>query len=98
MNWWSETAVLWLPVAERPSPSDFADRAEPGSSDFYYHALDAFEAIKSKRPQEFAGEPWAFICSEQAILAPAEIDQLVDELRDQMRAARAVRFVSAGAA
>ena len=98
MHWWSETAVLWLPVAERPSPSDFADRAEPGSSDFYYYALDAFEAIESKRPQEFDREPWAFILSEQAILVPAEIDQLMDEWRDQMRVARAVRFVSAGAA
>ena len=42
MNWWSETAVLWLPVAGRPYPADFADRATPGASDFYYYALDAF--------------------------------------------------------
>ena len=86
MNWWSETAVLWLPVTGRPYPEDFADRAAPGASDFYYYALDAFEAIARKRPLEFDREPWAYVLSDQQILSPTEIDQLMDEWRDHSRA------------
>jgi hypothetical protein len=48
MNWWSETAVLWLPVAQQPYPTEFGDRAGRGSSDFYYYALDAFDAISRR--------------------------------------------------
>lgn len=95
MNWWSETSVLWLPVANLPAPADFSDRARPGASDFYYYALDAFEALARQRPQEFDREPWAYVLSEHQILSPGEIDQLMDDWRDEMRAASAVEFVSA---
>jgi hypothetical protein len=95
MKWWSETSVLWLPVPNRPDPADFAERARPGASDFYYYALDAFEAIARRRPQEFDREPWAYVLSEHQILSPGEIDQLMDDWRDQIRAASAVDIVSA---
>src|SRR5690606_24864550 len=95
MHWWSETSVLWLPVASRPYPDDFADRARPGASDFYYYALDAFDAIARRRPQEFDREPWAYVLSDRQILAPGEINQLMDEWRAQMTAASAVKTVSA---
>ena len=94
MNWWSETSVLWLPIASRPYPEDFAGRARPGVSDFYYYALDAFEAIAHRRPQEFDREPWAYVLSDQQILSPGEIDQLMDEWRVLMTAASAVKTVS----
>lgn len=86
MNWWSETALLWLPVAGQPNPGDFADRPVPGISDFYYYALDAFDAIARQRPHEFSREPWVNILSDQQILSPGEIDQLMDEWGGQMQA------------
>lgn len=79
MNWSSEVAVLWLPVAGKPYPQDFANRAEPGASDFYYLAPDAFHAISRRRSDEHDREPWAYILSESRILSPAEIDQLMGE-------------------
>lgn len=86
MNWWSETAVLWLPTAGHPHPEDFADRAAPGSSDFYYLALDAFDAIENRRGREFDREPWAYVLAEKRILSPTEIYDLLDEFRAQLRA------------
>lgn len=85
MNWWSETAVLWLPVAGNPYPQDFADRATPGSSDFYYLAVDAFHAIDKRGGKEFDREPWAYMLEDKRILSPTEIDQLMEEARDQLR-------------
>lgn len=85
MNWSSETAVLWLPVAGRPYPEDFADRATPGSSDFFYIALDAFDAIANRRKSESNREPWAYVLTDKLILSPSEIDQLMDEFHEQVR-------------
>ncbi|MFK4808978.1 hypothetical protein ACI3KW_02105 [Devosia sp. ZW T5_3] len=95
MNWWSETAVLWLPVAEQPYPAEFADRARPGSSDFYYYALDAFEAISQRRTREFEREPWAYVFDSQQILSPAEIDQLMVEWRTQAQNVRKIGLAAA---
>jgi hypothetical protein len=95
MNWWSETAVLWLPVAEQPYPAEFADRARPGSSDFYYYALDAFEAISQRRTPEFEREPWAYVFDSQQILSPAEIDQLMVEWRTQAQNVRKIGLAAA---
>ncbi|UXN75938.1 hypothetical protein N8D56_27555 (plasmid) [Devosia sp. A8/3-2] len=95
MNWWSETAVLWLPVAAQPYPADFAERAGAGSSDFYYYALDAFEAISQRRSREFEREPRAYVLDSQQILSPAEIDQLMDEWREQVQNGRKVGLAAA---
>lgn len=96
MNWWSETALLWLPKAGQPYPEDFASRAEPGSSDFYYLALDAFDAINRRRSHDGEHEPWAYVLEDQRILSPAEIDGLMGEWRDELRASR-VEIMSAHA-
>lgn len=95
MNWWSETAVLWLPVGGQAYPTDFADRARPGSSDFYYYALDAFEAISRRRPHEFDREPWAYVLDSQEILSPTDIDQLIDEWREQVQNVRKIGLAAA---
>lgn len=95
MNWWSETAVLWLPVSGNPYPEDFAERATPGSSDFYYLALDAFHAIESRRASEFEREPWAYVLADKRILSPTEIDQLMDEFKAQLRAEAKTEVVRA---
>lgn len=52
MDWWSEMALIWLPVGRRAYPGDFAQRDAPGTSDYYYalyalYALYAFDAINS---------------------------------------------------
>ncbi len=37
MRWTSELAVVWLPVGHaQPYPEQFADRAGPGTSDYFY--------------------------------------------------------------
>jgi len=95
MNWWSETAVLWLPVSHRPNPEDFETRPTPGSSGFFYLGLDAFEAIARDRPHQFEREPWIFLVDSQQILSPGEIDQLMDDWNEQMRAAADVSKVGA---
>lgn len=86
MNWKSEVAVLWLPVAGKPYPQDFANRAEPGANDFYYLAPDAFDAIRRRRSDEYDREPWAYVLAENHILSPAEIDELMDEFEPEYAA------------
>lgn len=85
MNWWSQTALLWLPVASQPGPAGFPDRARRGEDDFCYYALDAFDAVARRRAQEFDREPWAYLPDHQQVLSPSEIDSLMDEWSEQMR-------------
>lgn len=85
MNWWSETALLWLPKDTWAYPEDFPSRAVPGSSDFYYLALDAFRAIDDRRPTDKEREPWAYVVEDHRILSPGEIDGLMEEWRRQIR-------------
>lgn len=89
MNWWSETALLWLPKAGHPYPEDFATRALPGSCDFYYLTLDAFDAISRRRRHDDEHEPWVYILEDYRILSPAEIDGLMEEWRVELEASRA---------
>lgn len=96
MNWWSETAVLWLPAASSPVPADFAARPEPGNGDFHYYALDAFDAIISQRSEQVDHKPWAYVLTDQQILSPGEIDELTQEWREEMRAVAATEFVTLG--
>ena len=55
-----------------------------------------FEAIARRRPGEFDREPWAYVLANQQILSPTEIDQLMDEWRDHVRAERNTSQVVAG--
>ena len=96
MNWWSEAAILWLPVASHPAPADFADRPRPGTADFHYYALDAFEAIARARSEQFDREPWVYILSDQQVLSPGEVDALMDEWQEQLRVIAAAELVTAG--
>lgn len=94
MNWWSETALLWLPKAGHPCPEDFATRASPGSSDFYYLTLDAFDAINRRREHDAEHEPWAYVLADKCMLSPTDIDGLMDDWREELRASH-VENVSA---
>lgn len=73
MNWSSELAIVWLPRDGQAYPEDFASRAAPGHSDFYYSALDGLEAVYRQLDQRPEEEPWAFNVVEERILTPAEI-------------------------
>lgn len=95
MNWWSEAAILWLPVPQRPAVEDFASSPMPGSDGFYYLTLDAYEAVVRQRDREFDREPWMYVVEDQRILSPNEIDALLDEWRAQVDAAMATTMVFA---
>lgn len=95
MNWRSETAVLWLPKDHNAYPADFATRAEPGSSDFFYYALDAFAAIFERTGLEFDKEPWAYVLEDQIMLSPAEIETLKSEWQAESKLASEVQVVAA---
>ena len=57
---WSELAVVWLPVGQaHPYPEQFADRAAPGTSDYFYYALALAEVFTSW-PSRTHEEPWAY--------------------------------------
>lgn len=79
MDWLSEASVLWLPVPKKPERGDFPQAGGPEVSGFFYYALDAFADIKERRATESALEPWVYVLDTDAILSPAEIDQLMDE-------------------
>lgn len=79
MQWWSEAAVIWLPQGERPYPDDFAQRAAPGTNDFYYYAHDAFAAVSKRLAEEQVGEPWIYVLDERLLLSPAEVRNLMPE-------------------
>lgn len=85
ISWWSEAALLWLPKDSWAYPEDFPSRAVPGTSDFYYLALDAFHAIEDRRSTDSEREPWAYIVDDHRILSPREIDGLMDEWRHEVR-------------
>lgn len=85
MNWNSEAALLWLPTSGQAYPSDFADRARPGANDYYYCALDAFDAVERQRSAQFDREPWIFLVGSQRILPPDEIGRLMNDWRAQMQ-------------
>lgn len=89
MNWWSEAALTWLPADLEAYPKDFADRARPGTSDFFYYALDAFACIAQKQAAHGDRQPWIYVVDEGRILSPQDIDGLMDEWRAQMAAAEA---------
>jgi hypothetical protein len=79
MDWHSEMAVVWLPKDSDAYPEQFSKRAEPGTSNFFYYALDAFHAIFEREPEHPGEEPWGYLLSEQRIMKPAEISALRDE-------------------
>lgn len=85
MNWFSEAALLWVPLAGQAYPSEFADRARPEANDFYYFFLDAFEAIDRQRASRPDREPWIFVVDSQKLLTPKEIDALFNDWRAQMQ-------------
>lgn len=79
MQWWSEAAVVWLPPGQRPYPDDFAQRAAPGTSDFYYYALDAFAAVKQRLATSEDVEPWVYLLEDSTLLSPPDIRGLLPE-------------------
>jgi hypothetical protein len=89
MNWWSEAALTWLPADLDAYPKDFADRARPGTSDFFYYALDAFACIAQKRAAYGDRRPWIYLIEAGRILSPQDIEDMMDEWRAQMVAAEA---------
>lgn len=96
MNWWSEAALIWLPRGERPYPADFAQRAAPGTNDFFYYALDAFACVSKRavdvREEDRGEEPWVYVVEDRLLLSPAEIDALMPQwetARGQVSATRA---------
>ena len=83
MNWSSELAIVWLPRNRQAYPEDFVSRATPGHSDFYYSALDGFEAVYRQLDQRPDEEPWAFNLAEARVLPPSEIANLRGEWQTQ---------------
>jgi hypothetical protein len=79
MDWNSEMAVVWLPKGATAYPEQFATRADPGTSNFFYIALDAFHAIYRDWPMHPNDEPWAYHVADQRLYRPAELADLREE-------------------
>lgn len=88
MNWWSEAALLWLPEDGQAYPADFAVRAAPGTSDFYYLAIDAFEAVIRERSLKPDLQPWVYILDEGKLLSPSEVAECMVDWRLEFDRAR----------
>jgi hypothetical protein len=79
MNWLSEAAVIWLPKDTHAYPEQFAQRAAPGSNDFYYFAIDAFASVFDRIQGEPEREPWIYLPDEKRLLSPTQIKTLAEE-------------------
>jgi hypothetical protein len=79
MNWLSEAAVIWLPKDAHAYPEQFAQRAAPGSNDFYYFAVDAFASVFDRIHGESEREPWIYLLDDKRLLSPTQIKALAEE-------------------
>jgi hypothetical protein len=89
MDWNSEMAVVWLPKGSSAYPEQFATRADPGTSNFFYFALDALDAVYRDWPLHPNDEPWAYHVASQRLYEPAELSDIRDEWADAFKDAMA---------
>lgn len=88
MQWESDLAVVWLASGDKPYLAQFADRADPGTSSYFYYALDGLDFIYREWPKRVGKEPWAYCRDEQRLYSPQDLRELESSWREQFQAER----------